>query len=211
MAKRIIRKKRPVEIGERFVRLQAIRDTGVINGSHRFECLCDCGAITVVVAAHLRNGNTKSCGCLKNEMAATINLRHGLTHTSEYHIWHDMKRRCRDPRTKAFVNYGARGITVCERWNSFEAFYQDMGPRPTPKHTIERKDNDAGYAPENCVWATRKEQCNNSRHNRIITFNGKSMTLAQAIESSGISPNTVRRRVDNGWPQSLWFIAPLAR
>lgn len=97
-----------------------------------------------------------------------------------------MKRRCEDESKKCYKNYGGRGVRVCDRWQSFTNFYEDMGPRPSPKHTIEREDNDKGYEPDNCVWATMKTQARNTRRTIFVTMNGIPVPLVEAVEGSGV-------------------------
>lgn len=168
-------------------------------------CECECGGSTTAPLAAIRFGNTSSCGCLRKEAAAARQLKHGDAangvKTSEYDIWKTMKQRCGNPKCKAYKNYGGRGITVCSRWiNSFENFLNDMGRKPTPKHTIERKDNNKGYSPDNCKWATRTENCNNKRNCRIVTFKGRSMTITQWAKKLGVNSETFRDRFSYGWP-----------
>ena len=131
------------------------------QGGARWKCDCECGNPTVVAAGNLTSGAVRSCGCLAKEAQKTNgkvnNTTHGKSGTSEYNIWHGMKQRCLNPKNKGFPNYGGRGITVCDRWiNSFENFYEDMGPRPSLEHSIDRKENNGNYEPGNCHWTTEE-------------------------------------------------------
>lgn len=121
--------------------------------------------------------------------------------SSEYMSWKAMRMRCSNPNDKRYARYGGRGIEVCERWQSFQNFLSDMGPRPTPKHSIERIDNDANYTPENCRWATAVEQMNNVSRNRLVNYRGEQLTLAQVVRASGTPFNShrVRWRLTKGW------------
>lgn len=121
---------------------------------------CTCGSRKDVSYRNLRRGFVTSCGCHASYK------RHGLSHTPEYHAWNAARLRCFSPDDKSYKNYGQRGITMCERWrDSFEAFYIDMGPKPSPELTLERRDNGGNYEPGNCKWATYAEQLNNTRWN----------------------------------------------
>lgn len=139
--------------GDRFFRLTALDSFSKRNSSGRsqvfWNCICDCGKDVAVLGECLRRGTTKSCGCWSVEKSSEPKT-HGMSHSDEYKIFTDMRRRCNSPNNHAYKNYGARGISV--EWECFEDFYKDMGERPSPKHTIERKDVNGNYSKENCVW-----------------------------------------------------------
>lgn len=137
------------------------------SGENYWLCRCDCGNVAIVRRSCLRRGATKSCGCLQRELIVDRSRTHGLVATPEYHSWNGMKARCTNPKGKDWNRYGGRGIRVCDRWlNSFENFLADMGRRPGPGYSIERKENDGNYEPGNCCWATAKDQAKNRRPRR---------------------------------------------
>ncbi len=135
---------------------------------------------------------------------------HGLSKSKEYRTWKDMRRRCNNPDYIEFHNYGGRGIKVCQQWNnSFKAFLEDMGFRPTPKHTIERIDNDLGYFAENCYWATPLQQAQNTRVNKNITFKGKTLCQREWSRRLGGSHTLVYGRLKRGWSIHKIFSTPI--
>jgi hypothetical protein len=163
--------KKPLDlIGQTYGRLTPIEIHGKSStGKIIWLCRCDCGAEKLAATPSLRSGKVGSCGCLRREMMSDSHRKHGECPrngliTAEYRTWQAMKRRCDNERQPGWKNYGGRGIVVCERWNnSFDDFLADMGRKPTPQHSIERVDNNAGYFPDNCIWATRSEQNSNTR------------------------------------------------
>ena len=172
-------------------------------GKSRWICKCSCGTEITVDSGNLTSGHTRSCGCLVTEHCKTklkaSHSSHGLSKTPEYETWLAIRKRCHDESAKDYYRYGGRGIAVCERWReSFEAFYQDMGPRPSPDHSIDRKDNNAGYSPNNCRWATKEEQANNRSTNVTYLIDGESLTLAQIARLHQLNPATIKKRLKCG-------------
>lgn len=171
--------------GKRFGRLVVLCRAEVPNARNvMWQCRCDCGKTTIGAAANL--GKTKtSCGCLASENGTAM-LRfnrlartdlHGKSHIPEWGVWSRMKDRCTNPNNRKYHRYGGRGISVCERWQIFENFFEDMGYRPSKKYSIDRVDNDGNYEPENCRWATMNQQSRNSTSVRMIEIEGVSMCI----------------------------------
>lgn len=188
-------------VGKRFerltVRLRVPQNSK--DGRVMWECQCDCGSITYIPTYSLKSGNTRSCGCLRNEQLIGISVTHGMRNSSEYSIWCDIKTRCYNKARQHYHYYGGRGIEMSPEWrDSFEAFYRDMGPRPSPKHSIDRRDNNLGYSKENCRWATRIEQANNTQRNIYIEFLGDKKTLSEWCKELGLHYKTVYRRLKRG-------------
>lgn len=197
------------EAGNRFGRLVVISlaDGHTKGQAYKWNCLCDCGNKRVVNGVSLRTSHVRSCGCLEKENLKLIHqnaherITHGFSDHDLYQIWKGMIRRCQDKNHQSYHNYGGRGIKVCERWqNSLELFIKDMGPRPSKKHSLDRKKNNEDYYPQNCKWATVSEQVSNKRTNRMVTVKGEVMTLKAAWRKYGIIAwSAFHNRLAKGW------------
>jgi hypothetical protein len=173
--------------GQRFGKLSVIKRDGVSKaGGPRWLCRCDCGVEKHVVTGNLKCGRTVSCGCVQRTGNRAKLLRHGMSKTRTYKIWLGMKRRCYNKSNHAYERYGGRGITVCERWHTFENFLADMG-EATGTLSIERINNDGNYCPDNCRWIEKREQSLNQRRTIYVWLGGERMTLSAASGRLGVS------------------------
>lgn len=185
--------------GKRFGRLIVIKKTDQHKGYEiLWDCLCDCGKHHLVRGKHLREGLVKSCGCLRSEKGR--NHTHGLRYTRLYTIWKNVKSRCNNPKSINYKDYGGRGIVCCKEWMDFETFYQwAMANGYKEGLTIERIDNDKGYNPENCRWATLLEQARNKRSNHFLIYKGEARTISEWEEYLGMHRGTLNQRIAKGW------------
>ena len=161
-------------------------------------CVCDCGAKTTVFSNNLRRGLTKSCGCLRAEVSAKRMTKHGEYGSKAYRSWAHMLGRCNNSNDKKYKDYGGRGISVYRQWFDFSKFLSDMGPCPK-EMSIDRIDNDGNYEPGNCRWATQKTQQNNRRTNRLVSYNGDTLTVSQWAIKLKINYGSLLSRLDRGW------------
>ena len=174
------------------------------EGSTKFKkatwlCVCDCGNKKVVVGNSLLTGLTSSCGCFRKQNSSSINTTHGLSNHRLYRIFHGMHRRCEDPKIKYYYCYGGRGISVCEEWKNFEDFFKwanSSGYKPSL--SIDRKDGDKDYSPDNCRWATNQEQALNHRNNVHVEINGQVKILSEWARFYGITDSAIRIRYKKG-------------
>lgn len=174
----------------------------------RWECRCECGTTTYVGTTHLRTGHTKSCGCYLREDAKQRLTKHGMSGTKTYRTWQNMLDRCQNPENKDYARYGGRGITVDPRWESFEAFFADVGEAP-PKMTLERRDNDAGYNRTNCVWVSQTKQSRNRNVTVRVEYNGVTKSLSEWAEETGIPRAMLYSRIVTlGWTPEQAFTEP---
>jgi hypothetical protein len=201
--------------GQRYGRLVVLEFAGQgANWNSKWRCRCDCGGYSVAYGNNLRRGLTTSCGCYHRERAKLLATTHGQSRpgqwTPEYRTWASMLTRCGNPNSRGYATYGGRGVAVCERWRAFENFFSDMGPRPTPSHSIDRIDNSRGYEPGNCRRATAKEQGRNKTNNAYVDIGGRRLVLAEACDLFGISHSRVRGRIRAGWPEELAVTTPVS-
>lgn len=186
--------------GKKFGRLTVIENLGTNkNGTYEWLCQCECGNYKVAVTSHLKTGVVRSCGCLVSETTAKRNYKNGMFVRHEgditFSTWSSMWHRCMKEGEKY---YHDKGISVCERWRNYDAFLEDMGPRPSLEMTIDRIDFNGNYEPGNCRWATHTQQANNTSKNRRFEINGESLTIAQISRACGISQMTIIRRLQKG-------------
>lgn len=185
--------------GTKFGKLTAVSRDKSRRGTF-WTCLCDCGNTTTVAAGNLKSGAQISCGCVHRQLAGARQFRHGMVGSREYQAWTHAKKRCTNPRDGAYRNYGGRGITMCRKWTeSFQAFYEDMGPCPEGL-TLDRIDNEGHYEPGNCRWTNRVVQNNNTRNTVLITYEGVTRSMSEWAELKGISKSALRYRYENGLP-----------
>jgi hypothetical protein len=195
----IFRDKTGIVFGRLTVRLFVGFDQ---NRHSLWRCACTCGNSTVATSCNLVSGEVQSCGCGETE-SRYLNATHGHTRdnvdTPEYRSWTAMNTRCTNSKRTEWERYGGRGITVCERWQSFEAFFEDMGPRPKGKSLDRFPNNDGNYEPGNCRWATQREQTANTRRNKFLTIDGQTFCVTEWARRAGLGEATLRGRLRRGW------------
>lgn len=169
-----------------------------------FECRC--GTVKVIGWHDVQSGKTTSCGCHRKSIRPA--QTHGMSGTKTYQTWLNMRARCLRPENDAYCDYGGRGITVCEKWNTFQGFLDDMGECPTGL-TIERLDTNGNYCKANCVWANYTTQARNTRRNKLIEFNGETKCLQEWANETGINRNVISARLRMGWTIKNALTAPV--
>lgn len=191
-------------IGEKFGRLTVVDEVGKNKwGDRTWKCRCDCGNTLVVSGGHLKSGHTKSCGCLARELRVEKATVHGITSGGKrprtMNVWRGMKARCFNPKAVSYPNYGARGITVCDEWLSFENFHNwAMANGYADDLQLDRIDNDGNYCPENCRWVTRSMNQRNTSRTHLMTINGKTQCASDWIKELGISKSTFYEALKKG-------------
>ena len=191
-------KRLEIKAGDRYKSLKVIKEVKPKerpSGGYKrmVECLCDCGNKRVIQLHNLRSSHTKSCGCLKKELS----VKHGMCGTRQYIVWGNLIQRMTNPKSTKYKNY--QHLSVCEKWKTFEGFWEDMKEGYQDHLTIDRVDNNKGYYMDNCQWITHKEQQRNRCNNHIIEFKGKIKCLAEWAEEYSLKYNVLSKRIRSGW------------
>lgn len=180
--------------GNRFGNLVVAEKVKIGCGQYKWKCVCDCGKEHLVNTYHLQHGDIKSCGCMHHKYG------HGQTNTRLYHIWCTMKARCNRPTAQKYNRYGGRGIKLCDEWQTFENFHEwAINNGYAENLSIDRIDNDKGYYPENCRWATNIEQANNTSKTRRVNAFGETHTIREWSAITGVDFKLISRRLAKGW------------
>ncbi len=192
---------------QKFGRLTALRPNGKTKaGKMLWLCQCECGNLVTISGVSLRNGNTRSCGCVVKEKLQQRNTRHGKCGTRLYRIYRGMVQRCNDPKQKCFAQYGGKGIAICDEWREYSAFEKwAFANGYAPNLTIDRIDNNGDYCPQNCRWVDSFMQAHNKSNNRMITYNGKTQTISEWARELGVAAGTIRYRLKKGQPITKFY------
>lgn len=196
--------------GKQFGQLIAITYERKASGRSAWLCKCACGKEKVIGTANLLRGESRSCGCMEFRFRKDNKTayRHGLWNHPLSGTWRSMKQRCLNPKSRAYERYGGRGIEVCERWLSFENFVADNEHLVTPGTSLERKDNDGPYSPDNCRWATPREQSRNTSGNKHLTYLGRTQTLVEWAEEKDLPYHVLLERLYAGWSTERALTTP---
>ena len=199
-------------VGKTFSLLTVLRRERSIGRKPAWLCRCVCGEEVVVVGERLKNGTRKACARNGHFWITTLPPSLAALHPNEYNIWQKMRERCKNPRRKGWNRYGGRGIKVCERWNEFRNFFEDMGERPSLKHSLDRHpNNDGNYEPGNCRWATAVQQRRNSSNNVYVEYQGERLLLIELMERLGLNYGVVKGRIVNGWNLEDALVTPVRK
>lgn len=177
------------------------------HGFRKILCQCECGEKRTILKASFVTGRSMSCGCLQREIASLRFTKHGEHGSRTYRCWDHMIQRCENRKNTRWIDYGGRGISVCERWHDFENFLADMGQCPSG-HSIDRINNDGNYEPSNCRWSTYFQQAQNTRRSVFFELDGEKKTISEWARCYGLSEQALRYRVNKGWPKGLVLSTP---
>lgn len=206
-----------VKVGQRYGRLVVVEWVARIRKKWKnsnatvlfWLCRCDCGTETLVMSGNLRKNHSTSCGCKRDESGRRQLTKHGAYGKPEYLPWRSMINRCRNPKDNAYPKYGAKGIVVCDEWvESFDAFFEAVGPRPSPDHSLDRIEAKKGYVPGNVRWATPLQQARNRTGIRTLTFRGQTRPLVEWADQFGVKPMTLVHRLTRGWSIEKALLTP---
>lgn len=199
--------------GKKFGSLTALRATGTASsGDKKWQFQCDCGSLVVATGYAARSGRRIACAACTRKLKPSKRIKHGMTESVEFKTWTGILTRCLNPNSASYNDYGGRGIKVCDRWrSSFKSFLEDVGPRPSEQHSIDRINNDKGYAPDNCRWATHNEQARNKRNTVLVDVDGEMKPLSQISEELGVSISAMRYRVSKGLKGRGVINSPVAK
>lgn len=188
------------------------------SGGGLWKCRCECGTVRNVDGRSLRDGTSKSCGCLRNDnaKAGKYNSARAVTHERLYGVWSGIRSRCLNPHDRAYERYGGRGITICDQWKDYRTFYnwaiENGYDDSSPKYvcTVDRIDNNGNYTPDNCRIVPQLIQCNNRQTNHLLEYEGSTHTISEWARITGINKHTIRRRIDTyGWSVQKALTEPL--
>lgn len=206
-------KKREVKVGEIFGQLTVLGESP--SNFNKLVLRCSCGTVIEAMKGSVYSSeNTRSCGCARKVTLIRMKTTHGMREHELYGSWADMRKRCHNPKSKSYKNYGGRGITICSRWDNFVNFVEDMGSRPYAGATLDRKDNNGNYEPSNCKWSNAFEQVTNRRLSLRYVYKEVEYTmqeLAIVAKPFGVEFKTLRDRINKGIPVNLAVETPLAR
>lgn len=202
----------PLNTTKPYGRLTILEEIEAGKNGRRVKCRCECGAIVQASFKLLRTGNTTSCGCLRRDLVAAKNTKHGggkrEGRRPEYNIWKAMRQRCTNPNIDRWESYGGRGITFDPAWNDFSVFLADVGPRPSPRHSLDRIDNDGNYEKSNVKWSTLNQQARNKRDALRLVYQGRPTTVADLAEQHGVPYDRLAGRLRKGWTIELALSTP---
>jgi hypothetical protein len=221
-------KHKQIQAGDVFCFYTVLKEAERTTKHKRFLCKCVCGTEKSVLAFTLVSGESWHCGCKTKELRAKLwhekpdefklawkakcnNTKHNKHDTKEYQAWADMKTRCANKSHKWFESYGGRGIMVCDAWQSFENFFNDMGSAPSPNHQIDRINNDGNYEPSNCRWATPSQNQRNKSNSRFIETPDGFMNISDAADIYKLSSDCIKHRIKANWSTQEIFFTPSQR